>query len=100
MAISPWVVGFNSSPTLAVSNLVTGIALAVLALGYAAAYSRTHALAWVAPMIGAWTIVTPWVILGGDSTTAIVVNNVITGGVVTLLGVGVAALSMTATSRR
>ncbi|PRX46567.1 SPW repeat-containing protein [Prauserella shujinwangii] len=100
VAISPWVVGFSSAGALAVSNLVTGIALAVLAMGYAGAHGRMHRLAWVAPLIGVWTIITPWVILQGAATTGMVISNVITGGVVTLLGLGVAAIGMTGRSRR
>src|SRR5882724_10851725 len=34
LAISPWVVGFNGQANLAASNLVTGLALALLAFGF------------------------------------------------------------------
>jgi hypothetical protein len=37
LAISPWVVGFQSFAGLRVSNLVTGLALAVLGLGFGSA---------------------------------------------------------------
>lgn len=100
IAIGPWVVGFTNFPSLAVTNLITGLALAVLAIGYAAVYSRMHTLAWVAPLIGVWTIISPWVVLGSAATTPTIINNVITGGVVTLLGVGVLAVGMTGGGRR
>jgi len=64
LAISPWVAGFNSLTTLTVNNLVTGIAAALLALGFASAFGRTHGMAWVAPVIGLWTILAPWVVSG------------------------------------
>ncbi|WP_443729310.1 SPW repeat protein [Sphaerisporangium perillae] len=37
LAISPWVVGFNRFPTLTVNNLIVGLALALLALGFGSA---------------------------------------------------------------
>lgn len=86
LAISPWVVGFNNVSTITVNNLLTGITVAVLALGLASAFSRTHGLAWVTPLIGIWTIITPWVVSGNVDTTGVIVNNVITGAVLVLLG--------------
>jgi MFS superfamily sulfate permease-like transporter len=56
------VVGFNHFTTLTATNLIAGIALAVLALGFASAYGRTHGIAWVAPLIGVCTIIAPWVV--------------------------------------
>ena len=44
-AISPWVVGFNnSSGGLAVSNLVVGLTLAVLTLGFATSSLHLHGM--------------------------------------------------------
>src|SRR5690348_15740199 len=65
LAISPWVARFAGLERLTVSNLVTGLAVAALAVGFATAYVRTHGLAWVAPVIGVWTIIAPWVMYGG-----------------------------------
>jgi hypothetical protein len=95
LAISPWVVGFNGMSRLAVSNLVTGIALAALALGFASAYGRTYGLSWIAPIIGVWTIVAPWV--ARSSTTASIWNNVVTGAVI--LGFGLGAVAVGARQR-
>ncbi|WP_460848069.1 SPW repeat protein [Phytohabitans suffuscus] len=86
LAISPWVLGFSDLPALAISNLVTGIALMVLALGFASAFERTHGVAWVAPLIGVWTILAPWLVEGPADTTTTIWNNVVVGGVCTLLG--------------
>ncbi|MEV0633480.1 SPW repeat protein [Streptomyces sp. NPDC050619] len=86
LAISPWVVGFNASPTLTVSNLVTGIALAVLALGFGWAYERTYGMGWVAAAIGVWAIIAPFAVSGAPDTAKVVTSNVITGGVAVLLG--------------
>ena len=60
LAISPWVVGFDNFTSLRISNLVTGIALAVLAMGFGSVLERTHGLGWVAVAIGIWTIVAPF----------------------------------------
>ena len=98
LAISPWVVGFDAMRGIAVNDLITGIALAVIGAGLASAYGRTHGMAWVAPIIGVWTIITPWVIRGGVATTATIANNVAVGAVA--VAAGVAAMSITALSRR
>ena len=94
-AISAWVVGFNgSSPRLAASDLIVGIAVAVLAFGYATFYGRTHVLAWVAPMLGAWLIVAPWVVLRGmHRATEMVWSNVIVGACIVLLGLSITVLA-------
>ena len=93
-AISPWVVGFSSMRDIAVTNLIVGIALAVLALGFATAYGRTHNLAWVTPLIGVWVLITQWVILGSAVPGGVIINNVVTGGVIIVLGLGMAALGV------
>ncbi|MEV7011037.1 SPW repeat protein [Streptosporangium sp. NPDC051022] len=91
LAISPWVVGFNNRfPTLTGNNLITGIALAVLALGFASAYGRTHGIVWVAPLIGVWTIIAPWVVSGGVATASTIWSNVVVGAIILLLGLGMA----------
>ncbi len=88
LAISPFVVGFNRFATLTGNNLIVGIALAMLALGFASAYGRTHGITWVAPLIGVWTIIAPWVVSGDVASTATIWNNVVTGAVAVLLGLG------------
>jgi SPW repeat len=87
LAISPWVVGFRPiAPDLTTNNLICGIAVALLGLGYATVYGRTHGLSWVTPVIGAWVIVSPWVIRGTNVDAGMILNNVITGAIITLLG--------------
>jgi hypothetical protein len=48
LAISPWIVGFFGTPSITVNNLVTGLAVAVLALGFGSVYERTYGMGWVA----------------------------------------------------
>ncbi|RCG26232.1 hypothetical protein DQ384_30155 [Sphaerisporangium album] len=91
LAISPWVVGFFTGlPRLSVNNLITGLVVAALALGFASAYGRTYGLTWMLPILGIWTIITPWVIR--SATTGSIWNNVVTGAVILLLGLGAMAV--------
>lgn len=94
LAISPWVVGFDNFASLRVSNLVTGIALAVLAMGFGSVLERTHGLGWVACAIGVWTIIAPWSVSGSADITKTIVNNSIVGGVACLLGLATMALGL------
>ena len=65
----------------------------MLAFGFAGFYGRTHVLAWVLPLLGVWLIIAPWVIRGIDRTTSMILSNVIVGGCVVLLGLGVTAIA-------
>ncbi|WP_329178045.1 MULTISPECIES: SPW repeat protein [unclassified Streptomyces] len=99
LAISPWVVGFQNFNSLRVSNLITGIALAVLAMGFGSVLERTVGLGWVAIAIGAWTIVAPWVVSGTADTTKTITNNAIVGGVACLLGLATMGLGFMGMSK-
>ncbi|MGI5478993.1 SPW repeat protein [Streptomyces lavendofoliae] len=94
LAASPWIAGFSGLTTLAVCNLITGVAYALCMGGFGSAYERTHSMAWAACAIGAWTIVSPWVVAGNVDTTRSVVNNIIVGVVALLLGLAMAAAAM------
>jgi hypothetical protein len=87
LAASSWIVGFGGRD-LHINNLIVGVALSVIALGMAAAFGRTHGMTWVVPVIGAWTIVAPWVVLGSTVSTASIVSNVVVGAVIFVLGLG------------
>ena len=94
LAVSAWIVTFGvSAGALAPVNLVAGLAVAVLALGYAAAYGRTHGLSWVTPIIGVWTIVAPWIVLNNPSNT-VILSNVIAGAVIVVLGLATTVMGM------
>ena len=92
LAISPWVVGFTNFSTLTVNNLVLGLAFAALMGGYGTAYERTHARAWAATLIGVWCMIAPWVVSGNVDIRRTITTNLITGGIMLLLGL--AAISM------
>ena len=92
LAASPWIAGFSGLSTLAVTNLIVGIAYALLMSGgFGRAYERTHSMAWAACALGAWTIVAPWVVAGDVSTTRSVVNNIIVGAIALLLALAASA---------
>jgi hypothetical protein len=100
LAMSPWVVGFTGQPALTTSNLFTGIAVGLLALGFASAYGRTHRIAWVTPILGAWTIVAPWVVTGPTASDRAITSNVIVGAVCVLLSLAMLSVSMQSTGMR
>ncbi|WP_328769792.1 SPW repeat protein [Streptomyces sp. NBC_00286] len=101
LAASPWIAGFNGFTTLAVSNLIVGIAYAVLMSGgFGRAYERTHSMAWAACALGVWTIIAPWVVAGDVTSTRSIVSNVIVGVVALLLGLAASAAARQADSRR
>jgi len=95
-AVSPWVVGFNGLGfgALTVSNLVLGLAYTVLVAGYGSAFERTHARAWAATAIGIWTIIAPWATVGDLAIRRTIVTNVITGGLMTCLGLAAVSMAM------
>lgn len=100
MAISPWVVGFNSvSTTLTISNLIVGIAFAVLALGFGSIYERIHRLAWTAPLLGIWILISQWVVVRSPDQTSIIVNNGVTGFVGFLCGMAMLAVALMGAGR-
>ncbi|MFD7860079.1 SPW repeat protein [Streptomyces microflavus] len=85
-AVSPWVLHFTASqPALVTHNLVMGIAIAVLALGFTMMPERMYGLSWAMCAIGAWIIVSTWVV-GNSPDAGVVLNSIIVGGLTVLLG--------------
>ncbi|EGE45511.1 SPW repeat protein [Streptomyces griseus] len=85
-AVSPWVLHFTASqPALVTHNLVMGIAIAVLALGFTVMPARMYGLSWAICAMGAWIIVSSWVV-GSSPDAGVVINNIIVGGLAVLLG--------------
>ncbi|MFI9151687.1 SPW repeat protein [Streptomyces sp. NPDC053367] len=98
-AVSPWIVHYTTSqPDLVPHNLVIGIAIGLLALGFTRAPERMYGLSWAMCALGVWMIVSPWIV--GDSPDAgVVLNNVIVGALAVILGLmcaGTAAKSVPA----
>ncbi|NYE39887.1 hypothetical protein HEB29_000898 [Streptomyces fulvorobeus] len=85
-AVSPWVLHFTASqPSLATHNLILGIAIAVLALGFTVMPERMYGLSWAICAIGAWLIVSTWIV-GTSPDAGVVLNNIIVGALTFLLG--------------
>ncbi|MEU6903627.1 SPW repeat protein [Streptomyces virginiae] len=91
LAASPWIAGFNDSVTLAVTNLICGVAYMLLLGGLGNSYERTHSMAWAAAAIGVWTCVAPWVVTGDVAQTRSITSNLIVGVVATLLALAAAS---------
>ncbi|MGW5640676.1 SPW repeat protein [Streptomyces sp. NPDC003832] len=98
-AVSPWIVHYTTSqPDLVPHNLVIGIAIALLALGFTRAPERMYGLSWAMCALGAWMIVSPWIV--GDSPDAGVVwNNIIIGALAVILGL-VCAMTAARSTRK
>ncbi|MFF2503198.1 SPW repeat protein [Streptomyces sp. NPDC058067] len=93
-AISPWTVHFSASqPELATHNLIMGIAIGVLAVGFAVTPTRMYGLSWAMCAMGVWLIIAPWIV-GSSPDKGVILNNVILGGLTVLLGALCAGLSM------
>ncbi|MGI5182774.1 SPW repeat protein [Dactylosporangium sp. CA-152071] len=86
LTLSPWIVGFAPfEGDLAVNNFICGVAVSFLAVGFAAAYGRTHGLTWVPVVLGVWTFVAPWVIQGAHPSGGSIANNIVIGLVIIAL---------------
>ncbi|MEV7442887.1 SPW repeat protein [Streptomyces sp. NPDC091204] len=91
LAASPWICGFNGFTTLAITNLIAGIAYMLLLGGLGNSYERTHSMAWAAAAIGIWTCIAPWVVAGDVAHTRSITSNLITGALATLLALAAAS---------
>ena len=99
-AASPWIVGFSGQTSLMMCNLLAGLAVALLAVGHATTYGRTHGIAFVAPLLGVWLIVSPWLVSGVTTTTGMIWSNVVVGACVLVLGAGTMGMGLTSGGRR
>ena len=100
LAISPWVVHFrDSAPNLAQNNLIVGIAVAAVGLGMAILPRAMQSLSLATFLIGAWVVVSPWVIQQSSVPVGTYLSNIITGGAIALLGLASAGIVLTARRR-
>ena len=83
---SPWIVGFDAATRLTINDLIVGIAVAVLAVGFSSALDRAHGLTWTLPVLGVWQIISTWILTGASPSAGMVWSNVVSGAVITLLG--------------
>ncbi|MFF3504490.1 SPW repeat protein [Streptomyces sp. NPDC003247] len=85
-AVSPWILHYTASqPALVAHNLIIGIAIGLLALGFTAAPARMYGLSWAMCALGIWMIIAPWVV-GDSPDTGVIVNNIVIGALALVLG--------------
>ncbi|MGI5373019.1 SPW repeat protein [Streptomyces sp. CA-251387] len=98
-AVSPWILHYTTSqPPLVTHNLIVGIAIGLLALGFTRAPERMYGLSWAFCAMGAWMIIAPWIV--GDSPDAgVVVNNIVIGALAVILGAMCAVTAAKSASR-
>ncbi|WP_320781735.1 SPW repeat protein [Streptomyces sp. CRN 30] len=90
-AVSPWILHFASYQTsLTAHNLILGIAIAVLAIGFTRAPDRMYGLSGAMCALGIWMIVSPWVV-GTNPDAGIIASNVVTGALTLAMGTVCAA---------
>lgn len=89
----------TSQSALASHNLIMGIAIAVMGLGISVMPERMYGMSWAICAMGAWTIVSTWIV-GNSPDTGVIINNVVVGGLAVLLGLICAGASMRGSGKR
>ncbi|MFF2654200.1 SPW repeat protein [Streptomyces sp. NPDC058045] len=85
-AVSPWIIHFTASqPPLVTHNLIMGIAIGLLALGFTINPARMYGLSWAMSAMGVWLIIAPWIV-GTHPDRGVIISNAIVGGLTVLLG--------------
>jgi hypothetical protein len=98
-AVSPWVVHYTTSqPDLVRHNLIVGIAIGLLALGFTRAPERMYGLSWAFCAVGIWMIIAPWIV-GDSPDTGVIINNVVIGALALMLGTACAVTAARGASR-
>ncbi|MEV8395377.1 MULTISPECIES: SPW repeat protein [unclassified Streptomyces] len=93
-ALSPWIIHFTTTqPALATHNLIMGIALVVLAVGFTVMPQRMYGLSWAMCAMGVWLIIAPWIV-GSGPDKGIIWTNAVIGALTILLGLVCAAAAM------
>ncbi|MFC9926381.1 SPW repeat protein [Streptomyces sp. NPDC127190] len=96
-AASPWIVHYTASqPALMTHNLIMGIAIGLLALGFTRAPERMYGLSWAMCAMGVWLIIAPWIV-GSGPDAGVIINNIVIGALAIVLGLvcaGTAAKSV------
>lgn len=98
-AASPWILHYTTSqPALVAHNLIMGIAIGLLALGFTRAPERMYGLSWAFCAMGAWMIISPWIV-GSSPDAGVVLNNIIIGVLAVVLGMVCAGTASRSTSK-
>ncbi|MCX3290627.1 SPW repeat protein [Streptomyces sp. NEAU-H22] len=98
-AASPWIVHYTTSqPALVTHNLIMGIAIGMLALGFTRAPERMYGLSWAMCALGVWMVISPWIV-GESPDAGVVWNNIIIGALAVILGLVCAGTAAKASTR-
>jgi hypothetical protein len=98
-AASPWIVHYSASqPALMTHNLIMGIAIGLLALGFTRAPERMYGLSWAMCAMGIWMIIAPWIV-GSGPDAGVIVNNIVIGALALVLGLICAGTAAKSTPR-
>ncbi|GAA3044536.1 SPW repeat protein [Streptomyces glomeratus] len=98
-AASPWIVHYTASqPAVATHNLIMGIAIGLLALGFTIMPERMYGLSWAMCALGTWMIISPWIV-GTAPDTGVVVNSIVIGALAVVLGMLCAGVTTRTTAR-
>ncbi|GGX59361.1 SPW repeat protein [Streptomyces fructofermentans] len=98
-AASPWILHYTTSqPALVTHNLIMGIAIGVLALGFTTTPARMYGLSWAMCAMGTWMIISPWIV-GSSPDAGVVLNSIIIGALAVVLGFLCATASAKSTSK-
>lgn len=90
-AVSPWILHYTTSqPALVTHNLIVGIAIGLLAIGFTAAPARMYGLSGAMCALGVWMIVSPWIV-GDGPDAGVIWNNIVIGALTLMLGTMCAA---------
>ncbi|MET8566312.1 SPW repeat protein [Streptomyces flaveolus] len=85
-AASPWILHYTANqPALMTHNLIMGIAIGLLALGFTRAPERMYGLSWAMCALGIWMIIAPWIV-GTGPDVGVIVNNIVIGALALVLG--------------
>ncbi|WP_081237507.1 SPW repeat protein [Streptomyces viridosporus] len=99
-AVSPWILHYTTSqPALATHNLIVGIAIGLLGLGFTAAPARMYGLSGAMCALGIWLIISPWIV-GQGPDAGVIWNNVVIGALTLALGTVCLATAARNASRR
>jgi hypothetical protein len=79
LIVSPWVLGYAMLTTPAWNAYVVGVVIAVAAVAALLAFHTWEE--WVSVALGAWLVVSPW-ILGFVATTTALWNQIVVGVIV------------------
>lgn len=83
IAISPWVINFAiGSPRLTINDLVIGLAAAFIAMGSMTALRGVTGSGLANIVLGAWIIVTAFVLLAPPATAGFFISQIVGGAVI------------------